>query len=194
MTYVTYADLWKPAEQSRTWLYNLALILGGSLIIGLCAQVSIPLPFSPVPITAQTFAVLLAGILLGHRRGMLCVATYLAEGLAGLPVFSNGGAGIAHLLGPTGGYLVGYLGAATLVGWLAEQGWDRKFSTTFLAMLLGNVVLYISGLAWLAVFTGVEQALPLGLYPFIPGDLFKIAIATATVPLGWKFLVPSDRR
>ncbi|MGF1498840.1 MAG: biotin transporter BioY [Elainellaceae cyanobacterium] len=194
MPHATYADLFKPAAQSRAWIYDLALILGGSLVIGLCAQISIPLPFSPVPITAQTFAVLLVGVLLGYRRSGLCVATYLVEGFAGLPVFSNGGAGIAHLLGPTGGYLVGYLGAAMLVGWLAERGWDRQFATTFLAMLLGNIVLYVSGLAWLSVFTGIERALPLGLYPFIPGDVLKIAIATAVVPLGWKFLVPLNHR
>lgn len=187
----TYADqLFRPQERDRTWLYNLLLILGGSLLIAGSAQIAIPLPFSPVPITGQTFAVLLMGATLGSKRGALCVLTYLTEGVAGLPVFSGAGAGIATLAGPTGGYLVGYLAAAYLTGWLAERGWDRRLRSNFLAMLLGNVVIYVFGLAWLGVLVGYDKVLALGLLPFIPGDLLKLAIATGLLPLAWKVARP----
>lgn len=188
MTCATYADLLRPAQRPYTLLYDLGLIVGGSLLIGLMAQVAIPLPFTPVPITGQTLAVLLAGALLGSRRGALCILTYLAEGFAGLPVFAGGTAGISRLLGPTGGYLVGYLVAAYLVGWLAEKGWDRKLWTNFTAMVMGNSAIYLFGVSWLAIALGWQEALVAGMYPFIPGDLIKIAIATGLLPLGWKFL------
>ncbi|MBE9179600.1 biotin transporter BioY [Oculatella sp. LEGE 06141] len=187
MTRATYADVFRPTEGRYLWLYDLLLILGGSLLIGLSAQVAIPLPFSPVPITGQTFAVLLAGALLGSRRGSLCVLTYLAEGLAGLPVFVGTG-GIGHFLGPTGGYLIGFVVAAYAVGQLAERGWDKRFITSLLAMLLGNVVIYTVGLLWLSRFVGAERVLTLGLYPFVIGDLLKIALATGLLPIGWKVL------
>lgn len=114
--------------------------------------------------------------------------TYLVEGGVGLPVFAGGKAGVFHLLGPTGGYLVGFVVAASLVGWLAERGWDRRFISAFAAMLLGNVVIYAVGLPWLAYFVGVEKVLLAGLLPFIPGDLVKLLLATTMLPWGWKLL------
>jgi len=188
MIHTTYADILRPAAKRQALVYDAALILGGSLLVALSAQIAIPLPFSPVPITAQTLAVLLTGALLGSRRGALSLLAYLAEGLAGLPVFSAGRAGLDHLRGPTGGYLVGFVVAAYLAGYLAERGWDRRPLTTALAMLAGNVALYLPGLAWLAKFVGPAQAPALGLYPFIVGDLLKIALATALLPAGWKVL------
>jgi biotin transport system substrate-specific component len=169
-------------------MYDLTLVLGGSLLIAVCAQVAIPLPFSPIPVSGQTLAVLLTGALLGSWRGSLSVLTYLVQGIAGLPVFAGGRAGPAHLLGPTGGYLVGFVLAAWVVGRLAERGWDRRATTTLLAMLLGNATLYACGLSWLAVFVGVERAPPLGLYPFVGGDLLKLAVATALLPSGWRII------
>lgn len=185
---MTYADLFRPAVKAHALVYDLGWILGGTLLVALSAQVAIPLPFSPVPITGQTLAVLLVGVLLGSHRAGLCMLAYLVEGSAGLPVFAGGKAGIVHLLGPTGGYLMGFVPAAWLVGWLAERGWDRRPATTFAAMLLGNIVIYALGLPWLAHFTGVERVFVAGCLPFIPGDLIKILLATAVLPWGWKLL------
>lgn len=190
MIHITYADILRPSSKQRALIYDVALIVGGSLFIALSARIAIHLPFSPVPITGQTLAVLLAGALLGSRRGALSVLAYLAEGLAGLPVFSAGRAGLAHLLGPTGGYLIGFVAAAYLTGYLAERGWDRRPLTTALAMLAGNVALYLPGLAWLASFVGADKALALGLYPFVIGDLLKIVLAMTLLPTGWRLLNP----
>jgi biotin transporter BioY len=186
-TWTTYADILRPSTRQKALAYDAALVVGSSLFIALCSQFAIHI--GPVPITGQTFAVLLTGMLLGSRRGFLGVLAYLAEGLAGLPVFSPGGPmGLARLMGPTGGYLVGFVAAAYITGRLAERGWDRKMGTTFAAMLLGNAAIYVLGLPWLALLVGSERALLLGLYPFIAGDLFKSALATLLLPLGWKLL------
>lgn len=166
---------------------EVVLALAGLLLIALGARVQIPL--QPVPITGQTFAVLLVGALLGARRGALTVTGYLLLGLAGLPVFAGGAAGIGRLLGPTGGYLIGFVGAAWVAGWLAERGWDRRLTTAALAMLIGNGVIYLCGLPWLSLYVGWERVIPLGLAPFIMGDLIKIALAALVLPLGWRVLM-----
>jgi biotin transporter BioY len=133
--------------------------------------------------------VLLTGVLLGSRRGSLSVLAYLAQGIAGLPVFAPGGApGLTRLLGPTGGYLLGFVAAAYATGLLAERGWDRKMTTALLAMLIGNAIIYAFGLPWLALFVGIEDTLPLGLYPFAGGDVLKAVLAAALLPVGWKLL------
>jgi biotin transport system substrate-specific component len=194
VTYATYADILRPSARRFALLYDITLILGGSLLIALSAQIAIPLPFSPVPITGQTLAVLLIGALLGSRRGGLSLLVYLIEGTSGLPVFAGGGAGPAHLAGPTGGYLVGFVAAAYVTGLLAERGWDRRIGTTLAAMLLGNAVLYAFGLVWLAAYVGIGRALPLGLYPFIVGDLAKLTLAALLLPSGWRMLNPTARR
>jgi biotin transport system substrate-specific component len=187
MTPITYADVFRPSAKQRAMAYDIALILGGSLFIALCSQFAIPI--GPVPITGQTLAVLLTGMLLGSRRGALSVMVYLAEGIAGLPVFSPGSPlGLARFAGPSGGDLVGCAAAAYVAGRLAERGWDRKATTTFVAMLIGNAAIYAFALPWLAVLLGADKALTVGLYPFILGDLLKAAIATALVPTGWKLL------
>jgi biotin transport system substrate-specific component len=185
---MTYADTLRPSVKGYALLYDVALVVGGSLFVALSAQLAIPLPFSPVPVTGQTLAVLLTGMLLGSRRGSLSLLTYLVEGGLGLPVFAGGTAGLARLTGPTGGYLIGFLAAAFLVGMLAERGWDRRTGTTFLAILLGNAVIYAFGLPWLAHFVGGERVLALGVLPFIPGDLWKLLLATMLLPWGWKLL------
>lgn len=185
---MTYADVFRPAVKAHALIYDLVWILGGTLLIALSAQMAITLPFSPVPVTGQTLAVLWIGVLLGSRRAGLCLLTYLAEGSMGFPVFAGGGAGAAHLLGPTGGYLLGFLPAAFLVGWLAERGWDKRFGTAFAAMLIGNIVIYAFGLPWLAHFVGSERVWLAGCLPFIPGDLTKIGVATILLPWGWKLL------
>ncbi len=161
----------------------------GSLLIALAAQVAVPLPFSPVPVTGQTFAVLLIGAAFGARLGAATVALYLAEGILGLPVFAPGGpVGPARLLGPTGGYLIGFVAAAYVVGALAERGWDRRLVTAALAMLAGEVVIYAFGLAGLARFLPPERLLAAGLLPFIPGDLVKLALAALALPTAWRLV------
>lgn len=171
-------------------LYDVLLILGGSLLTALSAQIAIPLPFSPVPITGQTFAVLLVGTLLGSRRGALAMLVYLGEGLLGLPVFAGGKGGPAVFMGPTAGYLWGFVAAAFLVGSLAERGWDRRIWSAAAAMFLGNGVIYLFGLPWLSRFVpgSLSQVLTLGLYPFIPGDILKLVLAALALPSGWALL------
>jgi biotin transport system substrate-specific component len=165
-----------------------ALVTAGSLLTGILAQAEVRLPWTPVPLTMQPLAVFLVGAALGSRRGALAMLMYLAEGVAGLPFFAGGAAGLAHLLGPTGGYLMGFVPTAFVVGCFAERGWDRTPWRTFLAMLVGSCVLFMCGVARLAQFTGGERALALGLYPFIVGDLLKIAVAAGVLPGAWWLL------
>ena len=184
----TVADMLRPCERRYGFVYDVGLIIGGSLVIAVSAQIAIGYP---VPITAQTFAVLMIAALFGARRGVGCLLAYLGEGAAGLPVFAQGKGGLVAFGGPTGGYLVGFVVAAFIVGLLAEKGWDRKFRTTVLAMVIGNIIIYAFGQIWLSHLIGPKAALSTGLYPFIPGDLLKIALAAALLPSTWKFLGPS---
>jgi len=189
---LTVADLARPSERRLACFYDAALVVGGSLVIAGCAQIAIGYP---VPMTGQTFAVLMVAALLGARRGALCVLTYLAEGLLGLPVFAQGKAGLAAFFGPTGGYLVGFVAAAYLVGALAQRGWDRRSATAILMMVLGDIVLYACGLAWLLCLVQLlaqplvgKGVLAVGLYPFLAGEAVKIALAMALLPCGWKMI------
>jgi biotin transport system substrate-specific component len=189
LTKAAAADLLRPSEKKLAVFYDAALIIGGSLLIGLSAAAKVWLPFSPVPVTGQTFAVLMLAALLGSRLGCLTVLAYIAEGVAGLPVFAVD-IGPAALLGPTGGYLFGFIPAAYTTGRLAEIGWDRRVGTTILAMILGNLVIYTFGLLRLCFLTGLStRVLTLGLYPFIIGDLVKITLAAILLPAGWKLYV-----
>ncbi len=191
-----YTPLMKTLWPQRTLARDLLLILAGSLFVALTAQIALPLPFTPVPITGQTLGVLLVGAALGSRLGFLALLAYLLEGAMGLPVFAGGTGGIAKILGPTGGFLLAFPLAAGLVGLLVERfGLDRSFFGTLLAMLLGNALLYLVGLPWLAAwlmgagkFTGVEGLLAMGLFPFIPGDLVKAVLAALLLPTAWRFL------
>jgi biotin transport system substrate-specific component len=167
---------------------DFTLVLGGSLLIAAAAQLRIALPFTPVPVTGQTFAVLLLGALYGAKRGAATAMTYLMLGIMGLPVFSAAPPGPAALVSPTAGYLAGFVAAAWVTGALSERGWDRKPITAALAMLMGSAVLFACGLLWLGRFTGWDVVIQTGLLPFIPGDLLKIALATALLPAGWRFL------
>jgi len=170
-------------------LWKLVLVLAGSALIALAAQVRIPLPFSPVPVTGQTFAVLLVAAALG-RLGLWSVIAYPIEGAAGLPVFAGGTFGVATIVGPTGGYLIGFALAAALVGSAAERGWDRHLATALAAMVLGEVAIYACGLAWLARFLLPVPLLDAGLVPFIPGDVVKMVLAALALPGAWKLVRP----
>lgn len=179
----TLVDVLLPRQQ-RSWLLDAALVVLFSAFVGLTAQVEIPL--WPVPLTLQTLGVLFTGAVLGGRRGALALLLYLAEGAVGLPVFAGGALGVAYMVGPTGGYLVGFVLAAGVVGWLAERGWDRQPARTALAMALGNLAIYTLGVAWLSVYLGdLVIALVQGMLIFIVGDLIKIAVATLALPGGW---------
>ena len=161
------------------------LTVSGSLLIWLAAKIQIP--FYPIPLTMGTFAVLFIGMAYGWRLGTATVLLYLGEGAMGLPVFAGTpekGIGLAYMLGGTGGYLFGYVLAATVVGWLAECGWDKSILTTGFAMLVGNVLIYIPGLLWLGILFGWDKPLiEWGLAPFVLGDLAKLALAAALIPM-----------
>ncbi len=171
-------------------LRSIVLAIVGSILLYVSAKIKVP--FYPVPITMQTFVVLLIGIVYGWKLGAATVLLYLVEGAAGLPVFSGTperGLGLVYMTGPTGGYLAGFVVAAALCGWLAERGWDRNWISTLGAMVIGNLVIYSFGLAWLGSVIGWDKPLfELGLYPFLYGDLFKIILAMLVIPLAWKVL------
>jgi biotin transport system substrate-specific component len=164
---------------------DILLVLGGSLIVAGMAQIRIFLPFSPVPITGQTFAVLLVGAALGARRGAASLLLYLIQGLVGLPFFAGGASGLAYFLGPTGGYLVGFVVAACLVGLLAARGLDRIIPTALLAFLAGEAVIYLFGVSWLSVYLGIPHAIAAGLLPFLLGDAIKLVAAGLVLPAAW---------
>lgn len=175
-------------KRHSTLLNTLVLTLLGSLIMATCAQIAMPLPFTPVPITGQTFGVLLVGTMLGAKRGALSAVFYLLEGAMGLPVFAGFKGGLPHLLGPTGGYLFGFIATAYVVGYLAERGWDRGVLKTALIMLVGNTVTYLFGLSWLSYFVGISNVFALGFIPFLIGDVLKIIVLMITMPLVWRIV------
>ena len=162
------------------------LVVVGSLLLAASAQFKIPL--YPVPVTGQTLVVLLIGMTYGPRLGGVTVATYLLQGSLGLPVFAGGAFGIATLLGPTGGYLFGFLAASVVMGFLAERGMGRHIISTLIAMMIGNGVIYMMGATWLANFIGVEKSLASGVLPFLYGDALKLIVAAGLMPLAWRLV------
>nr|WP_298681608.1 biotin transporter BioY [uncultured Dongia sp.] len=175
------ANLWSGLARSR--LYQVLVVLGGTLLLTVSAKVQVP--FWPVPMTMQTFVVLMIGASLGARLAGATVLAYLVEGAAGLPVFA-GGAGPAYLTGPTGGYLFGFLAAAVLVGWLADKGFGRSLLTTLAAFAAGEAVIFALGAGWLATLVGLDKALSAGLLPFLPGEAIKVVLACAVLPIAWR--------
>jgi biotin transport system substrate-specific component len=195
---ITVGDFLVPiriGERLSSRTRHALLIVAGALLIALTANYSVPVPGSPVPLTGQTFSVLLVGGALGFRRGLLATALYLILGLV-FPVYANHASGIATIvtvkagqpvLGATGGYLLGFVVAAAAVGRLAELGWDRRLAGAAAAMLVGNVLIYVIALPWLVAATGftLQQAVDRGLVPFIVGDLIKLLLAGALFPFAW---------
>jgi biotin transport system substrate-specific component len=171
-------------------LTDVLLVLGGAGFVALAAQVSVKLPFTPVPITGQTFAVVLVGASLGALLGLASLGVYLFVGALGAPVYADGNHGWSILTGPTGGYIVGFVLAAAVTGFLAQQRWDRRFSSAVAAMLTGNVLIYLVGLPWLSakLDTGLEKTFELGLYPFVVGDLLKLYLGGALLPGAWRLV------
>ena len=178
-----------PAEGMAPLLRGLILVLAGTVFIAICAHIKVPM--WPVPMTMQTFAVLVIGMAYGWRLGGLTVLAYLGEGAAGLPVFATG-SGLAYLAGPTAGYLAGFLLAALFVGWAAERGWDRSLAHVAATMAAGTAIIFACGVPWLAGFLGAwDKALAGGLYPFLLGDAIKVALAAMLLPAAWRLV---DRR
>ncbi len=171
----------------RNVVVELALVAGYAAFIGIFAQISVSLPFTPVPITGQTFAVLLGAAALGPWRATLGSLIYLVLGIAGVPWFAGGSHGVEVVASASFGYLVGFVVASWLVGRCAKSGWDRKPHTTALAMAAGNLAIYGFGVSWLAFVTGsgAIKAMQLGLFPFVPGDVLKLILATALLPGAW---------
>ena len=182
---LTLADVALPRSNALT---DTLLVIAASLVTAAAAQIEIRLPWTPVPITGQTFAVLLSGTVLGARRAFLGQCLYLLEGTLGLPFFAGGAAGVAKLLGPTGGYLIAFPFAAAMTGAFAEHALDRTPVRMFLVMIAGSIVIFGLGLGQLSRFVPGEALLASGLLPFVPGDLIKAALAAAVFPATWKFV------
>ena len=180
----------------RGLLADTILVLAGTGLVAGAAQISIKLPFTPVPITGQTFAVVLVGASLGSIRGTASLMLYLWLGVAGAPIYAHHAHGWAVITSASGGYIVGFVIAAAVTGYLAERQWDRKVSSAIAAMLTGNVIIYLVGLPWLAVVlnTNLEKTLEYGLYPFVPGDVFKLYLAAAVLPGAWRVVERTSDR
>ena len=197
---LTIADFLVPVglgERVSPRLRNVVLVIAGSILIYLTAQIAIPIAGNPVPITLQNFGVLVVGGSLGLRRGGLAAFLYVALGVIGLPFFAEHKGGVSVILGATGGYLVGFVLAGALVGRLAELGWDRRIAGAIGATALGTLMIYLVGVPWLAVSTGMSlgQAIEKGLLPFLVVDTVKLLAAAAVFPVAWWVVGrrPSDR-
>lgn len=193
---LTYSDylfqkVLKLSKLTHQVFYTSLVALLGSILLALSSKVNFVLPFTPVPVTLQSFVVVLLSVLLG-RRVMFVLFLYIFEGLTGLPVFAKGG-GIWYLLGPTGGYIVGFLFAGYICGMLAEAGFCKNFINTSSMMFLGHLIIYFFGVLWLLRFVDfdVVKAISVGVLPFIPGDIIKVLIASAVLPVGWRKICSS---
>lgn len=168
--------------------YDALLILTASFVIAIAAQIAIPVPFSPVPLTMQPLAVLLVGVVLGSKRGAAAATLYLLEGIAGLPVFAQGHGGALWLAGPTAGYLISYPFAAFVAGWFSERGWGGTISRSVTGMLLALGVIYLGGWSWLSLMVGPRAAFVTGVAPFVLADIVKIAVGAALLPQAQKLV------
>jgi biotin transport system substrate-specific component len=174
----------RPTDRGMEWAKQAAIVVAASLFVALCARVTVPLPFTPVPLTLQNFGVLTVGLLLGSRRGFAALTLYLVEGAFGLPVFSPAilGSGITHLVGPTGGFLMAYPLVAFIAGYIYEHS-SRRFGWAALSAVAAEVVLFAGGLSWLAVLThSVSLAIRYGLYWFVFAEVIKVLMAAAVAP------------
>lgn len=174
------------ASESTGFLRQAVLAIAGTVLLTISAKIQVP--FWPVPMTMQTFAVLVLAMAFGPRLGVATVALYLTEGAFGLPVFAGPGIGLAYLAGPTGGYLIGFMAAAIVVGALARKGWDRNILSGLAAFLIGDVIIFAFGVGWLSIIVGLEKAFLAGMLPFLPGEAVKIALAAALLAASWRFV------
>jgi biotin transporter BioY len=187
-TYAKPDTLMEAALAPLDSVRSAGLVIVFSLVIAASAQFAIHI--GPIPITGQTFAVLLTGALLGSRLGAAAVIAYLIEGAVGLPFFAAGGGGLLHFFGPTGGYLIAFPAAAFITGAFAEHGWDKRYPTALAAMAIGSLIIFLGGWAWFAVLTNTPPvaAFKIAVAPFLLGDVIKIALGAAVLPTGWALL------
>lgn len=180
-------EVWPRQDRGTDLMRPVLLAVAGTVLVAACAQIAVPL--APVPMTMQTFAVLLIGLAYGARLGAATLALYWLEAAVGLPVLQGFAGGIGKLLGPTGGYVVGFVVAAGVVGWLAERGWSRPVLFSILAMLAGTAIIYLVGATWLSFFVGgAQKAWEFGIAPFLVVDGIKALLAAACLPVAWKLL------
>jgi len=168
-------------SKGQSLTLSIGISFAGSLLLALLARLSIPVPFSPVPITGQTFGVLFLGGLLGSRLASLSVIFYILEGIMGLPVFAAGSLGVLYLLGPTGGYILGFIPATYIVGYITDNGWNKNLITILISMIVGTSIVFVFGVSWLSFSAGLTTAITIGLLPYIPGALIKISLATLLI-------------
>jgi biotin transport system substrate-specific component len=183
------SSLWPSSTPSTRVTRNVLLALVGTLLLTVSAKIQIP--FWPVPMTMQTYVVLVLGMAFGWRLASATMLLYLAQGALGLPVFAGTpekGVGLAYMMGPTGGYLVGFVVAAAVVGWLAERGFDRGFARAAIAMTLGHALVFLFGFAWLATLVGADKAWLGGVQPFWAATVFKTVLGLVSLPLAWKLV------
>lgn len=191
LTQQNLAGVFWPPESVSSFLRTVILVLAGTAFLALCAKIQIPM--WPVPVSMATFAVLLIGALYGLKLGLATILAYLAEGAMGLPVFSGTpekGIGLAYMMGPTGGYLLGFVIAVAVVGYFTDRGWDRSVFKMIPVMLLASIAIYIPGLIWLNSILGGdwEKTISLGIAPFLYGDALKLLLAASVAPLAWQFV------
>ncbi len=173
-----------PTSGIDTYYKNIALILFGTFILAISSKIQVP--FWPVPMTMQTFVVFIIGMSYGMRLAFITLVAYLIEGAIGLPVFAKGG-GLLYLIGPTAGYLYGMTIAAGLMGFFAERGYSKSYIKCLIPLMLGTIIIFVIGVGYLGSVIGYDKALAAGLYPFIPSEFFKIALAIALIPTIWKY-------
>ena len=174
-----------PTSGTSSYIKNITLILFGSFLLAISAKVQVP--FWPVPMTMQTFVVFLIGMTYGWRLSFFTLLAYIGEGAFGLPVFATG-SGIAYLMGPTAGYIYGMLLAVTIIGILAEKGFSNSYFMSLISLLIGSIIIFTFGVGYLGSIIGYDKAINLGLLPFIPSEIFKIALAVALIPSLSKFI------
>ncbi|HJT18446.1 MAG TPA: biotin transporter BioY [Thermoanaerobaculia bacterium] len=176
----------------RRAITQVLLVIAGSAIIAIAAQIALPIPFTPVPLTMQPLAVLMVGIALGSRRGAAAAALYLLEGASGLPVFAQGHGGALWLAGPTAGYLLSYPFAAFVAGWFSERGWGSTIVRALAGMLTALAVIYAGGWVWLAMLSGPRAALSMGIIPFVAADIVKVMFGAAILPYAQRLIARTD--
>lgn len=176
------------SQVKQSTLIDALSIFAGSLLMVACSQIYITLPFTPIPITAQTFSVLLLGSILGSKRAPLSILLYIAYGAVGFPVFSEHSGGMHVLIGPTAGYIFGFIISGFVIGKFSEKGWDRYLGKSLTAMFLGQLLIFVPGLLWLSKFVGFENILEQGFYPFVIGGIVKTLLAGSSSVLIWKLI------
>lgn len=175
---MTFTDTLKPRDKSLGIAFDFLLVLAGSFLIALSAQLAIPLPFTPIPVSMQSFAILMVGGLVGAKKGFAAVLTYIAQGCLGLPVFAGGVAGFANLIGPRGGYLLGFLAAAFVIGFIIQKMGKKSVFKLFTSFLIADLTILVLGGLWLSLFVGATHAFSLGIAPFLLGELTKVTLLT----------------